>query len=52
MQRSQTPLRVGLLYNHVFEQERNRVEFINDWPEGNDANIVSSIQVGIALAQL
>lgn len=45
MQRSQTPLKIGLSYNHVFEQERNRVEFITDWPKGNDANIISSLQV-------
>jgi hypothetical protein len=45
MQRSQTPLRIGLMYNHVFEQERNRVQFIADWPTGNDANIISSLQV-------
>jgi len=47
MQRSQTPLKIGLQYNHVFEQERNRVEFITDWPAGNEANIISSLQVGL-----
>ena len=45
MQRSQTPLKIALSYNHVFEQERNRVEFITDWPQGNEANIISSLQV-------
>ncbi|KAK3610448.1 hypothetical protein CHS0354_016626 [Potamilus streckersoni] len=45
MQRSQTPLRMDLMYNHVFEQKRNRVEFLSDWPTGNDANIISSLQV-------
>ena len=45
MQRSQTPWRIGLMYNHVFEQERNRVQFIADWPTENDANIISSLQV-------
>ncbi|KAL3865192.1 hypothetical protein ACJMK2_006808 [Sinanodonta woodiana] len=45
MQRSQTPLRKDLMYNHVFEQKRNRVEFLSDWPTGNDANIISSLQV-------
>lgn len=45
MQRSKTPLRLGLMYNHVFEQEKNRVEFLADWPTGNDANIISSLQV-------
>lgn len=44
MQRSQTPLRIGLMYNHVFEQERNKVQFIADWPTGNDASIISSLQ--------
>ena len=33
------------MYNHVFEQEKNRVEFLADWPTGNDANIISSLQV-------
>ena len=47
MQRSQTPLRLGLMYNHVFEQEKNRVEFLADWPTGNDANIISSLQVHV-----
>lgn len=45
MQRSKTPLRLGLMYNHVFEQEKNRVEFLADWPTGNDANIISSLQI-------
>ncbi|KAH3706710.1 DDB1- and CUL4-associated factor 10 homolog [Dreissena polymorpha] len=45
MQQSQTPIKVGLQYNHVFEQERNRVEFITDWPTGNEANIISSLQI-------
>lgn len=45
MQRGGTPLRNGLMSNHVFEQERNRVEFLADWPPGNEANIISSLQV-------
>ncbi|KAL4231138.1 DDB1- and CUL4-associated factor 10 [Mactra antiquata] len=45
MQRSRQPLNLGLMYNHVFEQERNRVQFIADWPTGNDASVISSLQV-------
>ena len=45
MQRGGTPLRNGLMSNHVFEQERNRLEFLADWPPGNEANTISSLQV-------
>ncbi|WAR22555.1 DCA10-like protein [Mya arenaria] len=30
MQRSQTPLKIGLQYNHVFEQDRNRWTCVHD----------------------
>lgn len=45
MQRSRQPFNIGLMYNRVFEQERNRVQFIADWPSGNDASVISSLQV-------
>ncbi|XP_064630318.1 DDB1- and CUL4-associated factor 10-like [Lineus longissimus] len=45
MQMSRSPVRQGYTYNHVFERQRNRVEFISDFPEQNDAEVVASLQV-------
>jgi DDB1- and CUL4-associated factor 10 len=34
-------------YDHLFSknQKRNRVELISDFPKGNDAEVISSLQV-------
>ena len=45
MQMSQSPIRQGYLFNHVFSRKRNRVEFISDFAEGNDAEVITSLQV-------
>ncbi|XP_057329791.1 DDB1- and CUL4-associated factor 10 [Microplitis mediator] len=47
MQVSQTTLPVAASYTHLFSQSRkyNRVEFITDFPQGNDAEFISSLQV-------
>ncbi|XP_013396001.1 DDB1- and CUL4-associated factor 10 homolog isoform X2 [Lingula anatina] len=45
MQMSRSPIRQGYMYNRVFEGERNRVELISDFPEGDDAEMISSLQI-------
>jgi hypothetical protein len=34
-------------YNHLFSksQKQNRVELVSDFPKGNDAEVISSLQV-------
>lgn len=46
MQISETSLGFGTMYNSVFTSSRNRVEIISDWPVGNEANVIASLQVG------
>ena len=46
MQMSQSPLRTVYMYNHVFKRRKNRVEFASDFPQGDDAEVLSSLQVG------
>lgn len=45
MQMGNTPFPIGYSYNHLFTAQRNRIELISDFPEGNDAEIISSLQV-------
>lgn len=48
MQMSQQVIPIASMYDHLFERKRseNRVEFVSDFPLGNDAEVVSSLQVG------
>ena len=45
MQISQLDNALQIEYNHVFQRTRNRVEFISDFPKGNQAEVISSLQV-------
>ncbi|XP_074643304.1 DDB1- and CUL4-associated factor 10 homolog isoform X2 [Tubulanus polymorphus] len=45
MQMSQSPVRQGYMYNQVFERQKNRVEFISDFPDGNEAEVIASLQI-------
>nr|CAD7445312.1 unnamed protein product [Timema bartmani] len=47
MQLSQTTIPVAAEYTHLFSNERrsNRVEFVTDFPQGDDAEVVSSLQI-------
>lgn len=48
MQMSRQHIPIACIYSYLFEKQRkhNRVEFITDFPEGNEAEVVSSLQVG------
>lgn len=41
------PLPIASMYTYLFDstRNRNRVEFISDFPKSNDAEVVSSLQV-------
>lgn len=47
MQSSQTTIPYAMSFTHLFSQSRahNRVEFLTDFPTGDDAEIISSLQV-------
>lgn len=47
MQLSQTTIPVAASFTHLFSSQRrvNRIEFVTDFPEGDDAEVVSSLQV-------
>lgn len=47
MQLSQTTIPVAANFTHLFSSKRkkNRIEFLTDFPEGDDAEVVSSLQV-------
>lgn len=47
MQLSQTTIPVAASYTHLFSHNRtyNRVEFLTDFPVGDDAEVISSLQV-------
>ena len=45
MQISQTPISVATSFSHLFSAKRNRIELISDWPAGDDAEVVSALQV-------
>jgi len=43
MQISQTPIATS--FSHLFTSKRNRIELISDWPDGNEAEVISALQV-------
>ncbi|CAB3248910.1 unnamed protein product [Arctia plantaginis] len=47
MQMSQQLIPIAAMYDHLFDSSRkeNRVEFVSDFPDGNDAEVVSALQV-------
>lgn len=47
MQLSQTTIPVAATFTHLFNKKRkkNRIEFLTDFPDGDDAEVVSSLQV-------
>ncbi|KAK2709253.1 DDB1- and CUL4-associated factor 10-like [Artemia franciscana] len=45
MQISQTPIPFAMTSSHLFTAKRNRVELITDFPVGNDAEVISSLQI-------
>jgi len=45
MQISQTPISIATSFSHLFASRRNRVELIADWPYGNQAEVISALQV-------
>ena len=47
MQQSQTTIPMASNFTHLFSHKRkhNRVEFLTDFPDGNDAEVISSLQV-------
>ncbi|XP_043479548.1 DDB1- and CUL4-associated factor 10 [Leptopilina heterotoma] len=47
MQVSQTTIPMAANYTHLFSHTRkhNRIEFLTDFPDGNDAEVISSLQV-------
>lgn len=40
-----TPARQAFNYNHMFTRKTNRVELISDFPHGNDAEMIASLDV-------
>lgn len=45
MQLSNTPLPQAAMFTKLFYAQRNRVEFISDFPHNNDAEVIHSLQV-------
>ena len=47
MQLSQTTIPMAADFTHLFSHQRktNRVEFVTDFPIGDDAEVVSSLQI-------
>lgn len=47
MQLSQTTIPMAADFTHLFSHQRktNRVEFVTDFPPGDDAEVVSSLQI-------
>ncbi|KAK7076261.1 DDB1- and CUL4-associated factor 10 [Halocaridina rubra] len=45
MQLSNTPLPQAAMFTKLFCAQRNRVEFISDFPQSNDAEVIHSLQV-------
>ena len=46
-------LRDTIKYDHLFSktQKTNRVELVSDFPKGNDAEVISSLQVRFVVTQ-
>ncbi|ROT85073.1 putative DDB1- and CUL4-associated factor 10-like isoform X1 [Penaeus vannamei] len=45
MQLSNTPLPHATMFTNLFYRQRNRVEFISDFPPSNEAEVIHSLQV-------
>ncbi|VVD01007.1 unnamed protein product [Leptidea sinapis] len=47
MQMSQQLIPIAAMYDHLFEPNRkeNRLEFVSDFPYGNDAKVISALQI-------
>jgi len=45
MQISSKPIEMAVNYTHLFHAKRNRVEIISDFPDGNDAEVMSSLRL-------
>ena len=45
MQISGKPIEMAVNYTHLFHAKRNRVELISDFPEGNHAEVLSSLKL-------
>ncbi|RVE53945.1 hypothetical protein evm_001348 [Chilo suppressalis] len=47
MQMSQQLIPIAAMYDHLFDSNRkeNRIEFVSDFPDGNDAKVVGSLQI-------
>ncbi|XP_047512283.1 DDB1- and CUL4-associated factor 10 homolog isoform X4 [Pieris napi] len=47
MQMSRQLIPIAAMYDHLFDVKRteNRVEFVSDFPDGNDAEVVSALQI-------
>ena len=41
MQISQTHISLATSFSHLFSSKRNRIELISDWPEENEAEVIS-----------
>lgn len=48
MQTRGFPLHQAYRYNSLFTRKRNRVELISDFPSGNDAEMIASLDVGVS----
>ena len=45
MQVLNVPVHAAIGFNHVFSRERNKVEYIGDFPDTQNAESISSIEV-------
>lgn len=45
LQVNSTPIPVANTFDHLFTKSRNKVELISDFPPGNDAEVISSLQI-------
>lgn len=45
MQISRSPITIATSFSHLFTSKRNRIELISDWPDGNEAEVISALQV-------
>lgn len=49
MQISETTIPIAAKYTHLFSRrrKRNRIEFMSDFPRGDEAEVISSLQVNL-----
>ncbi|XP_004923355.1 DDB1- and CUL4-associated factor 10 isoform X2 [Bombyx mandarina] len=47
MQMSKQLIPIAAMYDHLFDSTRkeNRIEFVSDFPDGNDAEVISALQI-------